>query len=117
MNEPQLRPRVDKLDIYPDNCITEGDTPHGYWWRYRHPKDQPGVEIETAICVAFQLADAEARKTGKTYLVASTQKPPAVYVFACDHPDARDTTINVMFEFTPAGERICRPAIRTAARH
>jgi hypothetical protein len=35
-----------------------------------------------------------------------------VYVFACDHPDARNARINVMFEFTPTGERIRRTAIR-----
>lgn len=28
----------------------------------------------------------------------------AVYVFASDHPDVRKVGINVMFEFTPAGE-------------
>jgi hypothetical protein len=68
--------------------------------------------------VAFQLADAEARKTGKTYLVASTPLPsPAVYVFACNHPDARNPRINIMVEQTPAGERIRRPGIRTSARH
>jgi hypothetical protein len=117
MSAPQLRPRRDKADTYPDNCIAEGDTPLGYWWRYRHPKDEPGTEIETAICVAFKIADAEAPKTGKTYLVASTQKPPALYVFACDHPDVRNAAITIMVEQTPAGERIRRPATRTAARH
>ena len=118
MTAPQLRPRRAQLDTYPDDCITEGDTPHGYWWRYRHPHNQPDVEIETAICVAFQLADAEARESGKTYLVASTPQPSlAVYVFACDHPDARNPAINIMVEQTPGGERIRRPGIRTAARH
>jgi hypothetical protein len=41
----------------------------------------------------------------------------AVYVFSCDHPDARNAAINVMFEFTPAGERIRRPGTRTVRRH
>lgn len=41
----------------------------------------------------------------------------AIYVFACDHPDARNAAINVMVEFTPAGERIRHPGTRTAARH
>ena len=117
MSAQKLRPRRDKPDTYPDNSITEGDTPHGYWWRYRHPRNQPSVEIETAICVAFQIADTEARKTRKTYLVASTQKPSAVYVFACDHPDARNPRINIMVEQTPAGERIRRPGFRTSDRH
>ena len=107
-----------KPDTYPDNCITERNTPQGYWWRYQHPRDQPKVEIETAICVAFQLADAKARQSGKTYLVASTPQPsPAVYVFACDHPDARNPGINIMFEQTPTGERFRHTGIRSATRH
>ena len=57
----------------------------------------------------FQIADAEARKSGKTYLVASSPHPsPAVYVSACDHPDARNPGINIVVEQTPAGERIRR---------
>jgi hypothetical protein len=98
---------------YPDNCITEHRTAQGYWWRYQHPRDQPNAEIDAAICVAFQLADAEARKSGKTYLVASTPQPcPTVYVFACDHPDAHNADINIMFEQTPTGERIRRTSTR-----
>ena len=38
-------------------------------------------------------------------------------VFACDHPDTRIAAINVMFEFTPGGERIRRPGTHTASRH
>ena len=45
--------------------------------------------------VAGEVAANEARKSGKTYVVASTPQPsPAIYVFACDHPDPKD----------PAGE-------------
>jgi hypothetical protein len=40
-----------------------------------------------------------------------------VYVFACDHPDARNAAITIMVEQTPAGERIRRPGIRRATRH
>jgi hypothetical protein len=50
--------------------------------------------------------------------VASTPQPSlAVYVFACDHPDARNPAINIMVEQTPAGERIRRPGPRSTARH
>jgi hypothetical protein len=70
------------------------------------------------IYIAKVVADAEARNTGKTYLVASTPQPmAAVYVFPCDHPDARDAAINVMLEFPPASERVRRAGIRSAARH
>jgi hypothetical protein len=57
--------------------------------------------------VAGEVAAEEARKRKKTYLVASTPLPaPAAHVFAHDHPDASGPGMNVMFEFTPAGERI-----------
>jgi hypothetical protein len=99
-------------------CITERETPFGYWWRYTHSDDEPKNTLTAAIMVAGEVAATEARKRGKTYLVASTPKPaPAVYVFASGHPDAGDPAINVMFEFTPAGERIRRPGIRSATRH
>jgi hypothetical protein len=68
--------------------------------------------------IAVSVARNEARKRGKPYCVASTPLPmAAVYVFACDHPDARDAAINVMLEYTPEGERIRRPGFRTSARH
>jgi hypothetical protein len=115
---PELRPRRDKPDAYPDNCITEGDTPHGYWWRYWHPRNASETDLETAIIVAFQIADAEARKTGKTYVIGRAAcAPDAIYVFAGDHPDACNAAINIMFEQTPAGERIRRRDTRTASRH
>lgn len=54
----------------------------------------------------------QARKDGKTYLVASTPLPnAAIYIFASDHPDAVDPAINVMLELRPSGEPIRRPAL------
>jgi hypothetical protein len=41
----------------------------------------------------------------------------AIYVFACDHPDARNAAIEIPFEFTLGGERIRRPGTRNASRH
>ena len=102
----------------PSDCVTERETPHGYWWRYQHSAGEPEVTLTTAIMVAGDVAATEARVRGKTYCVArAATRPDAIYVFACDHPDARDASINVMFEFTPKGDRIRRPATRTAARH
>ena len=98
--------------------ITERETPHGYWWRYSHSDDEPADTLTAAIMVAGDVAAMEARRRGKTYLVARAAcGADAIYVFACDHPDARNAAINVMFEFTPAGERIRRPGTRTAPRH
>jgi hypothetical protein len=102
--------------------IAECETPHGYWWRYRHGDGEPGDMLEAAIEIAGKIAAREALNRGKTYYVArAATGADAVYVFACDHPDGRAASVNVMFEvmfeFTPAGERIRRPAMRRAARH
>jgi hypothetical protein len=101
-----------------NRCITERETPHGYWWRYAHSADEPDDTLTAAIMIAGEVAATEARRRGKTYVVArAATGSDAIYVFACDHPDARNAAINVMVEFTPAGERIRHPGTRTAARH
>jgi hypothetical protein len=65
-----------------------------------------------------EVAATEARRRGKTYVVArAATGSDAIYVFACDHPDARNAAINVMVEFTSAGKRIRHPGTRIAARH
>ena len=110
-------PVSDSSGNAPD-CITEHETPHGYWWRYTHSDDEPQGTLSAAIMVAGEVAATEARKRGKTYVVArAASGVDAIYVFACDHPDARDAGLNVMLEFTPAGERIRRSDTRTAAWH
>jgi hypothetical protein len=99
-------------------CISERDTPHGYWWRYTHAKDEPDDTLKAATMIALSVARDQARKDGRTYLVASTPLPmAAVYIFASGHPDARDAAITVMCECTPAGECIRRPGVRTSIRH
>ena len=99
-------------------CITARETPHGYWWRYRHSDDEPQETLQAAIMIAGDVAATEARKRGKTYYVArAASGADAIYVFACDHPDASEASLNVMFEFTPAGTHIRRPGTRTASRH
>jgi hypothetical protein len=99
-------------------CITERETPYGYWWRYAHSDGEPEDTLKAATMIAVSVARDKARQDGKTYLVASTPLPEAaVYIFASDHPDARDAAINVMLEYTPAGACIRRPGIRGAARH
>jgi hypothetical protein len=100
------------------DCITERETPYGYWWRYAHSDDEPQDTLTAAIMIAGDVAATEARTRGKTYYVArAASGADAIYVFACDHPDARNAAINVMFEFTPAGERIRRLGTRTVTRH
>jgi hypothetical protein len=89
------------------HCITEIQTKHGYWWRYLHSAGEPQETLRMAIRIAGDVAADEARKSGKTYVVASAPQPePAVYVFAWDHPDRQNGAISVMFEMTPQGECI-----------
>jgi hypothetical protein len=74
-------------DDDPDNCITAREAPHGFWWRYTHASDEPEITLLAAIKVAGSVAADEARKRGKTYIVATTpDRSPDVYVFACDQP-------------------------------
>jgi len=57
------------------------------------------------------VADAEARKSCKTYVVGSVAFPEStLYVFAADHSDARNAAINIMVDRPPAG----KPARRRA---
>jgi hypothetical protein len=99
-------------------CITEADTEFGYWWRYQAAPHHPDEAITAMIHIAKTVADAEAHHAGKTYLVGSSPLPePALYVFACDHPDARNAAINIMYDCPPNGRPARRPGIRSAARH
>ena len=89
------------------NCMKERETADGYWWCYQHAADKPDEAMIVAMRKAGEVAAEQARKRGKTYLVASTRQPsPAVYVFACDHPDAAKAGVTVLLGFPPAGERI-----------
>src|ERR1700760_2100020 len=98
--------------------ITEIDTDFGYWWCYQPPPDHPDEAITLMIHIAKVIADAEARNSGKTYLVGrAAAGSDAIYAFPSHHPDARSAAINVMLEYMPAGERIRRPGIRDAVRH
>ena len=99
-------------------CITERETPFGYWWRYTHSQGEPDDTLHAATMIAVKIARDQARKDRKTYLVASTPLPnAAIYIFASDHPDAADPAINVMLELRPSGEPIHRPGFRTSIWH
>jgi hypothetical protein len=88
-------------------CITTRRDAYGFWWRYRHSAGEPEETLTAAIQIAGEVAATEARKSRKTYVVASTPAPAAaVYVFAADHPDAARIDINIMYELTPQGSRI-----------
>ena len=92
-------------------CITEIATDFGYWWCYQPAAHHPGAAIEAMIHVAKAVACAEARNSGKLYLVGSTPHPkPALYVFAADHPDARSGAVNIMVDCPPTGEPARRHA-------
>jgi hypothetical protein len=98
--------------------ITEIDTDFGYWWCFQSAPDHPGEAITLMIHIAKVIAHAEAHNVGKTYLVGrAAAGTDAIYAFASHHPDARSAAINVMLEYTPAGECIRRPGFRTSVRH
>jgi len=116
--DPSLPIEIEFSGAGPLDCITERTDAHGFWWRYENSDDEAGDTLTAAIMVAGDVAATEARTRGKTYVVArAAHGADAIYVFAGDHPDARNAGINVMFEFTPQGERIRRPGTRTATRH
>jgi hypothetical protein len=95
------------------DCITERQTAYGYWWCYQHSNDEPHETLLAAIRVAAEVAADKARESGKNYVVASTPQPsPAVYMFACDHPDPSNVGISIMYELTPEGDCIHRTATR-----
>jgi hypothetical protein len=99
-------------------CITERETPHGTWWRYRHADGEPDETLIAAMIIADTVAADHARKDCKTYYAGrATTGNRTIYVFPCDHPDARNVAIHVVFEFTPDGERIQRPGPCAARRH
>jgi hypothetical protein len=85
-------------------CITERDSPYGYWWRYIHASGEPEDTWLAATGIAASVAEKHARETGKTYVVAVSREPQAAYAFACDHPDARNPVLHTALEITPAGE-------------
>jgi len=96
--------------------ITERHTRHGYWWRYIPSKRETGVNLFPVLRAAIAAAAKECRTSGKSYVVASFIKPaPAIYVFACDHPDARKPGIFIMYDLTRAGG-LRSPAVRPASR-
>jgi hypothetical protein len=98
-------------------CITEIDTHFGYWWCYQLASHHPGEAIEAMIHIAKAVADAEARNSGKTYVVGSAPFPEsALYVFAADHPDARNAANNIIFD-CPAGGRPVRRREPQRTRH
>src|SRR5580704_7066715 len=95
-------------------AITEADTPFGYWWRYQPAADHPSEAITLLIHIAKVVADAEARNTGKTYLVGrAASGVDGIYVFAFDHPDARNAAINIMYDCPPTGKPTRRAAPRS----
>jgi hypothetical protein len=77
----------------------------------------PGAAIEAMIHVAKVVANAEARHSGKSYLVGSTLQPdPALYAFAANHPDARDAAFNIIFD-CPPGSKLVRRSAPQRTRH
>ncbi len=56
-------------------CITDRRDTHDYYWHYTHSPGEPGETLEMAIRIAGEVAADQARKSGETYVVASTPQP------------------------------------------
>jgi hypothetical protein len=98
--------------------ITEAETGFGYWCRYLAAPHHPDQAITAMIHIAKVVADAEARNSGKTYLLGrAATGTDTIYAFACDHPDARNAPINIMYDCPPKGTPTRRPGTRNATRH
>jgi hypothetical protein len=88
--------------------ITENATERGYCWRYDHPTNASHHALIMACRAAVAVAAAEASKTGKTHVVASTQMPQAIYVVASDHPALSALRMKILYEMTPTAGAIRR---------
>lgn len=88
-------------------CITERRDAYGYYWRYTLSPGEPEETLDMAIRIATMVAGKEAKRSRKTYVVASTPQPsPAVFVLARNHPELAAITMSVRYELTPEGEYI-----------
>jgi hypothetical protein len=97
---------TDKTADEPD-CIIERRDANGYYWRFQDSPGEPLATSVAAVRVAATVAQDEARKSGKTYLVAMTTEP-AVYALPFDHPEFSPVAMTVLYELTPEGECIRR---------
>ena len=99
----------DMTDDGPEhNCIVEMQRPAGYWWRYRQSEGEPDKTLRGAMIIAADIAAEQARRIGERLIIASSAGPPAaIYVFDCNHPDAHNTALTPLYEFTPGG--VCWP--------
>jgi hypothetical protein len=96
-------------DVGPLAYTSDRRDEHGMWWRWAPPEDEPGEMLIVAGRIARPIAAEQARKSCKTYLMTMGLQPSAaLYVFACDHPDAAIADIDILLEFLPDGRRIER---------
>jgi hypothetical protein len=88
--------------------------PHGFrlFLALPYSGEGPDTNLVGAIKIAAFVAEQEALKDGKTYLVAtSSERCPDVYVLPHDHPDARRLDLTPMYTFTPSGECVRRGSV------
>jgi hypothetical protein len=72
-------------------CITEHETPFGYWWRYTHAQDEPDVTLKAATMVAVNVARNEARKRGKPISWRRPRNPKRPSMFSPAITPMRET--------------------------
>lgn len=70
-----------------DWSIRECRTEHGIYWCSPVGPDEPAETHQMCKRVAATIAEGEAIDTGKNHVVAETQNPLMLHVFAVDHPE------------------------------
>jgi hypothetical protein len=89
--------------------MKEMQTPHGFYWEFPVPPDDLPETYEMGKRVAATVADFEASKTAKSFVVAESREPRTLYVFAADHPDLPRRDMTVLWEISSAG-KVVRPS-------
>jgi hypothetical protein len=89
--------------------MKERQTPHGLYWEFPIPPGEPADTYEMGKRVAATIADFEAYKTAKSYIVAESNEPLTFYVFAANHPDLPRRDMTVLWEISSAG-KVVRPS-------
>jgi hypothetical protein len=84
--------------------MKEMQTPHGLYWEFPIAPDESPDTYEMGKRVAATIADVEATKIGKNYIVAASREPTTLYVFALDHPDLPRSDMIVLWELSPSDQ-------------
>ena len=81
----------------------------GFVAMYEHTPDEPFETLYAAQKVFCEVAGIEAKKDGKTYVVALGTTPTVLYLLPFGHPMITEKALSIMYQLTPGGRRISMP--------